>query len=271
MHVAALESFLATQDARRSTFVVWVPPPHGAPRPLAALARLFPGRLRFRSLDVAVEAEGTPLQRSMLLRLRDSKAWADSDIARLVVLYRYGGVYFDADVLLTRDLAPLLGLEFATEFSCDHAQGAFNNAVVRAFARSAAMAAMLERAQAVWPRVRSWAYGPTLIRDTVALYPQAASFARAPWCFFHGIWCRGAVPPAAMSGGAPWERAQLEDAAFGLHLHNNGRGGAVANSSVLSVFERKHAARVAELFRAAGGAEAPMREWLRVRPTLTRA
>jgi hypothetical protein len=181
--VAVAEAWAATQDLSRSTLLVWVPAGAGtgagtgagagagAEAPLAALeplARLFPGRVRFRVLDLAAEAEGTPLQRSFLLRLRDRFAWVDSDVARLVVLWRYGGVYLDADLLLLRDVAPLLALEFATEFSCDHAQGVFNNAVMRIVARSAAATALLERAKAIWPRVRSWAYGPTLLRDAAA-------------------------------------------------------------------------------------------------------
>ena len=108
-------------------------------------------------LDVAAEAEGSPLARSYLLALHDEKAWADSDVARLVILWRYGGVYFDTDVLLARAVTPLLGLEFATEFSCDHAQSDFNNAIMRFFARSPA-------ATAACPPTRTTCSSPTAPR-----------------------------------------------------------------------------------------------------------
>jgi len=250
--LAVAESFLATQDLRRATLVVWVPAaPGAAPRALEPLARLFPGRVRFRALDLAAEAEGTPLARSFLLRLRDRKAWVDSDVARLVILWRYGGVFFDADMLLVRDVAPLLGLEFATEFSCDHVQGAFNNAVLRLVARSTAATALLERAKAIWPRVRSWAYGPTLLRDAAA---AGAAVHRAPWCFFHGIWCAGALPPGALGGAAPWS-PRLVANAFGLHLHRAGAGAApVHNASVLAAAARANRAEVLARARAAGAA-----------------
>ena len=161
----ALTAWLVTQDPDRSTLIVWVPTPGMPPASLEPLARLFPGRIRYRILDVAVEAEGSPLARSYLLSLHDEKAWADSDVARLVLLWRYGGVYFDTDMLLVRAITPLLGLEFATEFSCDHAQSDFNNAIMRFFAKSPAATALCEAAKAKWPRLRQWVFGPYVLRS----------------------------------------------------------------------------------------------------------
>ena len=40
-----------------------------------------------------------------------------SDIARILVLYNYGGLYFDLDMLLLKDLTPLLDLEFCYSWS----------------------------------------------------------------------------------------------------------------------------------------------------------
>jgi hypothetical protein len=161
----ALTAWLVTQDPDRSTLIVWVPTPGLPPASLEPLARLFPGRIRYRVLDVAVEAEGSPLARSYLLSLHDEKAWADSDVARLVLLWRYGGVYFDTDMLFVRAITPLLGLEFATEFSCDHAQSDFNNAIMRFFAKSPAATALCEAAKAKWPRLRQWVFGPYVLRS----------------------------------------------------------------------------------------------------------
>jgi hypothetical protein len=53
-----------------------------------------------------------------------------SDEARFLILYRYGGMYLDADVLLLRDMSPLYdaGMEFAYEWSNT---GMYNTAVLR--------------------------------------------------------------------------------------------------------------------------------------------
>ena len=38
---------------------------------------------------------------------------------RLVLLHNYGGVYFDADVLLLRDFAPILGQQFLYKWAAN--------------------------------------------------------------------------------------------------------------------------------------------------------
>ncbi len=40
-----------------------------------------------------------------------------SDLARIIFLYKYGGLYFDLDMILLKDLKPLLGLEFCYTWS----------------------------------------------------------------------------------------------------------------------------------------------------------
>ena len=176
----ALTAWLVTQDPVRSTLIIWIPVPGAPPAALEPLARLFPGRIRYRLLDVLSEAEGSPLGRSYLLGLHDERAWADSDIARLVILWRYGGVYFDTDMLLVRAITPLLGLEFATEFSCDHSQSDFNNAIMRFFARSPAVTLLCETAKAKWPRLRQWVFGPYVLREAFGSPLWRATFGGVP-------------------------------------------------------------------------------------------
>lgn len=254
-HASALAAWGATQDVSRATLVVWSPPPAtGPPRALAWFAAALPGRVRWRVLDVRREAEGTPLARAYQLGLRDGAAWADSDVARLVVLWRYGGVWVDTDVLLLAPLTPLLGAQFATEFSCDHGQGAFNNAVMRFLPRSAAAGALAAAARRKWPRLRQWTYGPHTLR---AAYDDGAPFTRTPWCFFHGRWCAGGVDDAALAGDGAWPPRAL-DAAFGLHVHGAGARGArrVFNGSILAEGERRaHEGFARALAAGGGGAE----------------
>lgn len=69
-------------------------------------------------VDYEQLAQGTELANSELLRIKDTKAWVDGDLVRLLVLWAYGGVWVDMDSLLTRDLAPLLEHEFVTQWDC---------------------------------------------------------------------------------------------------------------------------------------------------------
>jgi hypothetical protein len=242
--IDALAAWMVTQDAQRSTLIIWVPAPFSPPAALASISALFPGRVRYRILDLHSEAEGTPLERSYLLRLHDEKAWADSDIARLLILWRYGGVYFDTDVLLMRPITPLLGLEFSIEFSCDHAQSDFNNAIMRFFARSPAATALIDAARAKWPRLRQWVFGPYVLRSAYgsplwrSVFGGEPPFQMVPWCFFHGIWCKGAIPLDAVVGDAPWDKASTSNV-FGLHMHGLAKQGRVSNSSVFGTYSRR--------------------------------
>jgi hypothetical protein len=262
-------SFLATQPLNASTLVVWSEAAEpeaaggawgGLPRSLEPYARAFPGRVWYRHLDRFAAAQGTPLAGSFRLRLRDQFAWVDSDIGRLLVLLHVGGVYIDIDMLLLRDLSPLLPLQFATEFSCSGAQAGFNNAVMHFERGGEPLRALLRRARTIFPRVRSWAFGPHLLTFTHAREAGgAADFLRLPWCFFHGLWCEGGVPRGAVHGGAPWDAAALASA-FGLHLHfSNATGVRVHEGSIVAWAERWAHARVEALARraaaSAGGAD----------------
>ena len=247
-----LESWLATQN-EDSVLVYWLAASDNlsnsqfeVPPTLLTLIRIFPTRIRYRFLDVAREAEGTPLQRSYLLRLHDSKAWIDSDIARLVIEYRYGGMYMDIDVLLLRDLQPLLQFEFVTEFSCDHSQSSANNAVMHIFRKSASAVGLLEASKRVFPKLMSWAYGPDML-NSVTNGKDALQIWKLPWCYFHGVWCTNAIPMDSLGGSAIWNRSFL-DKAFGIHLHGAPKNSATPHKdSILAVYAKKHRTLLSQL------------------------
>jgi len=56
-----------------------------------------------------------------------------SDIARILFLYNYGGLYYDLDMVLLKDLMPLLGVEFCYTWSYLK-EG--NNGILRLFKKS---------------------------------------------------------------------------------------------------------------------------------------
>ena len=51
----------------------------------------------------------------------------------MIFLYKYGGIYYDLDMILLKDLMPLLGIEFCYTWS-DKKRG--NNAILRLFKNS---------------------------------------------------------------------------------------------------------------------------------------
>jgi len=72
---------------------------------------------------------------------------AASDAARLTILHRHGGVYIDVDMILLRDMAPLVasGLPFAERWGSHEEKIYYNNAVV-SLQKQSAMSSYLLRA-----------------------------------------------------------------------------------------------------------------------------
>lgn len=140
-----LRSFRATQHPECAKLVVWTP--------RTGTERATPDSLRlcreveamngapvvFQMLPIRDMANGTffePfVERAVLPVSWETSAPGDkkegtkhfSDFFQLFVLWRYGGVYFDADQVLLRDLYPLWGLNFEYQWSFIPDQ--FNNAV----------------------------------------------------------------------------------------------------------------------------------------------
>ena len=271
-HLAVLEAWLATQP-ESSVLVIWIPVPQAPPQRLLPLLRAFPTRLRIRALDVLWEAEGSPLAGHFVLRLHDRLSWIDGDVSRLVVLWRYGGFYFDFDTLLLRDATPLLGVEFATEFGCLPPRLP-NGAVLHVFKRGPTITGLLRLASDTPPRLAMWTFGPWLLGRFAALpaghKPSGAGALHfLPWCFYHGIWC-GSLPREGLIGRAPWDRQQLE-AVYGVHMHGAGnKGERIDIYSMLGTKMREHRATLEKRLKAQGKdsmhldslAAPPFRHWL---------
>src|SRR6266545_271913 len=173
LHELSLKSLLVTQSP---PFEVWIwMPPDDIPRNRAFIAKFqqAPG-IKFKSYIPREEAKGTPFEGhsdllkgkvaskprkwGRLIRLanalqarssrehRNRANWRRlSDIAnafRILVLGKYGGVYFDLDILFLKDLRPLCSVEFFYQWS-DQQYG--NNAVLHFFKWSHNIRLLAER------------------------------------------------------------------------------------------------------------------------------
>jgi hypothetical protein len=155
----AVKSFLATQDLKQTEGWLWLDAADGYPgheqnpnlRPLLEF-------LKVRRFDPEEEAAGTPLAAGLHL-YHEPGLTTSSNFARLVVLYKHGGAYFDLDTLFLRDLrqlwrVPGLQDEFCSRWSAHKPYG--NNAVLRLRPHSAAAEALQARCllrQTCWPTV----------------------------------------------------------------------------------------------------------------------
>ena len=112
-----LKSFFATQDLSSSRLILWSNGNLNS-NILQAYLKRYPDSFALRVVDIPSLAKGTALEGSNLLILEDARAWVDGDLIRLLLLWNYGGVWVDMDLLLTRALEPLLEHEFVTQWDC---------------------------------------------------------------------------------------------------------------------------------------------------------
>lgn len=113
-----LKSFFATQDLSTSRLILWSNGDLSSNDILQNYLRRYPESFALKVVNIPQMAKGTALDGSSLLVSKDTKAWVDGDLIRLLLLYNYGGVWVDMDSLLTRDLDPLLEHEFVTQWDC---------------------------------------------------------------------------------------------------------------------------------------------------------
>jgi hypothetical protein len=106
----AIESYFATQDQEHTKLVLWSDW-NVRDNPLLAPYR---ERIDFRVFNPIELAKGTPLEgKNDVLLADDTKHYMKSGLLRFLALYKFGGIWFDIDMVLLRDLKPILDQEFA--------------------------------------------------------------------------------------------------------------------------------------------------------------
>ena len=134
---ALIDSFLATQDLANSKLTWWLL--DRAPDPTDQIVQKYQGirgphgelLVEFRYANTTAMVEGTCLEGRP--RLWDPpgeiQPLTKSDLLRLLLLHKYGGVWIDTDTVLLRDLRPALEVfgEFGGKFAMNQK---FNNAMI---------------------------------------------------------------------------------------------------------------------------------------------
>ncbi|KAI0077341.1 hypothetical protein K474DRAFT_1684337 [Panus rudis PR-1116 ss-1] len=234
-----LKSFFATQNLHTSRLILWSNGDLSSNPVLQKWLQRYPDAFTLKVVDYNELAKGTELEDSELLRVKDTKAWIDGDLVRLLVLWAYGGVWVDMDSLLTRDLSPLLEHEFVTQWDCyDKLYVPFNGALMRFHKHSPYLCEAFHiMIRAPPPRQGTTDWGATLY---LKLWRRLVSssikpFSILPWCFSDGRSCRldNRLPDPFTPdpSDAKWafgndmkEGGGLDDVLsrkiFSVHLHN---------------------------------------------------
>lgn len=124
---ACILSYLQTQGWDNTKLIVWID--HENPENLRDEVSIMQKYNTFKLYKPEELAKGTPFEGHDFININNPEYIKyRSDFARIMILYHYGGVYFDLDMILLKDLSPLLHMEFCYQWS--NIDGRGNNALL---------------------------------------------------------------------------------------------------------------------------------------------
>jgi hypothetical protein len=122
--LASINSYLKTQNLKTTELWVWLDSIYYNDEILKIPKH---SNIKVISYDPTIESKGTLLNNKDYIYNKKFVKFR-SDMARLIILYKYGGIYIDLDIFLLKDFTPLFGIEFCYSWS-NLKQG--NNAILR--------------------------------------------------------------------------------------------------------------------------------------------
>ncbi len=202
-----IKAFLATQDLERCSLVLWS---DGDLSSNEWVRPLLP-YITHKIYDASVESRGTPLDAHPdICGQRDARAYRDGDLFRSLILYKYGGVYFDMDVVLLRSLGVFLDQEFVYQW--DRFDDMYVSALTHVRAGSAFAREMLAGIVEIPPGKYNW--GRENIRRA---FERGHRITVLPSPFFDTDWQAAAAFTPFANVSPP---VALHDGAFAWHWHN---------------------------------------------------
>ena len=229
--LVAIKSYLATQNLDITKLIVW------SDYDISDQENIQPYKdfVDFRVYNPKELAKGTPLEgvESHLTTGGDHNHWMSSGVMRFLVLYKFGGIYFDMDMILLRDFKPILGQDFAyqwgssTDFAKERRWEEDCNGPCAAMLGAVKGSKFIEdcmRELIVTPASGGTCYDEDMLGYVYAKNP----FTVFPSTFFNTEWLVGKVDKErGRATEASWFEKPLEDVsnlfleAFSWHWHNS--------------------------------------------------
>lgn len=127
-HLLCVNSYLATQNLNKTKLIVWLDCENGYNFKNISLIPKH-SNIIINNYNPNHLSKGTPFENKKFINIIDpSIIKYRSDLARIMILYKYGGLYFDLDLLLFKDLTCFVHLEFCYQWS--NIQNRGNNALL---------------------------------------------------------------------------------------------------------------------------------------------
>ncbi|CAO3625780.1 unnamed protein product [Cunninghamella blakesleeana] len=222
--LATLRSFFATQDVESSKIFLWSNGNLSDSKVIQDIQKeVGKDKLQVLLYDAKELSKGTPMEGSAHLDFKDESGYLDGDLIRLLVLYHYGGMWFDMDSLFIRDMSPLFEREWLIQWDCFLPDGfPFNGAFMRFRQHSPYLCEMLtEMKLGPLPRENTIDWGGYLYYRIYRrlLHNRIRPFSVLPWCFVDSMVCSpsNSMPNAFIE--TDFDRGRLHQT-FAYHWHN---------------------------------------------------
>jgi hypothetical protein len=112
-----INSYFATQNNNKTKLIVWIDHENNTTIQELQIKYQCP-RIIFKIYKPCELAKDTPFEGHDFINVNKLKYIKyRSDFARVMILYHYGGIYYDFDMILFKDLSPFLHLEFCYQWS----------------------------------------------------------------------------------------------------------------------------------------------------------
>jgi len=178
-----IKSYLATQNLDKTEMIVWSDYDISNNK----LIQPYKDMVTFKVYNPEEEAVGTPLEGDQKLSTKDRKYYLQSDLARILLLYKYGGVWCDMDVILLRDFKPILDQEYMYMWGSEvdfSNQGACAT-VLSGKGKSKFMTELLQELLNTPPSPETTCWGKDMFAKLYRRYKydiMPASFFNIEWC-----------------------------------------------------------------------------------------
>ena len=220
----AVKSYLATQELEKTELFIW------SDYDISENELLKPYRdlVTLKIYDAESEAVGTPLEGNPKLKMKDPKYYLQSDLARILLLYKYGGVWYDMDVILLRDFKPILDQEYMYMWGSEtdfRNQGACAT-VLAGKPKSEFMTELVSELINTPPRPGTTCWGKNMFASLYRRY----EYNIMPAAFFNIEWyINRKYPGLGDHIESQWFKSPLQDekhlflSSFGWHWHNSSK------------------------------------------------
>ncbi|KAI8333668.1 hypothetical protein BC941DRAFT_434147 [Chlamydoabsidia padenii] len=221
--LATLRSFFATQNVNNSMIYLWSNGDLSTSPIIQQIKAQVGDRLETLVYHPKELSKGTPMENSPHLDFKDTSGYLDGDLIRLLVIYKYGGMWFDMDSLFIRDMSPLFEREWLQQWDCFLPDGfPFNGAFMRFNKHSPYLCEMLtEMARGPLPRPNTIDWGGYMYYRVYRrlLHNGIRPWSVLPWCFTDSNVCKpsNSMPNAFIE--TEFDQQRLLQT-FAYHWHN---------------------------------------------------